>query len=458
MNIIKKKNIVFGLLAVFLVVVSGYYVFKSVQYQHQFLPGTTAAGVSIGDQSVEEANAALQDYYHEVVFTGIENDEPLFTFTVADIGSVEDFTQQLETLLEDQNPWSWPAKITTAAEEDTAEINGFVIDEEVLSQFLSSLSLEDSERISPENAKIQKTDSGFEILPEVSGNSIDSEKLTVLIKEAVQEGETEIELSQAYAVPTVFSDDAELQAKLAELESLADLSLTYHITGSTENVPSETLLAWLNIDEANEITVDQDGIRAYLQELSSQYSTHEKERQFETTSRGTVTVPSGTYGWTLDVARETEALAADILEGQNVDRTPRYNGSGYAENGDEFGNTYVEVDLEEQHMWFYKDGDLVLETDIISGKPATATPAGVFYVWNKERNATLVGEDYETPVDYWLPVNWTGVGIHDSPWQSNYGGDTHLTRGSHGCINTPPGVMEQLYEVIEVGTPVIIYG
>lgn len=108
-------------------------------------------------------------------------------------------------------------------------------------------------------------------------------------------------------------------------------------------------------------------------------------------------------------------------------------------------------------MWYYREGALVLETDVVTGKPATPTPAGVFSVWNKERNATLKGEDYATPVDHWMPIDWNGVGIHDSPWQPAYGGTLYQTVGSHGCINTPPAVMVQLYEKADLGTPVLVF-
>ena len=63
---------------------------------------------------------------------------------------------------------------------------------------------------------------------------------------------------------------------------------------------------------------------------------------------------------------------------------------------------------------------IVLETDIVSGHPMTPTPTGVFYIWNKEEDAVLEGynprteKDYESPVEYWMPVDWTGIGIHDS--------------------------------------------
>ena len=194
-----------------------------------------------------------------------------------------------------------------------------------------------------------------------------------------------------------------------------------------------------------------------METLSNKHSTYGKTRDFKSSKRGIVKVQPGTYGWTLDVARETESLSNDILLGENIERTPRYNGSGYSESGKEFENNYIEVDLASQHMWVYTNGQLLLETDVISGKPKTPTPIGAFYVWKKDRHATLTGEDYATPVDYWLPVDWDGVGIHDSPWQSNYGGNSYLTSGYHGCINTPPTIMSKIYNQIETGIPVVIY-
>ncbi|WP_314209360.1 L,D-transpeptidase, partial [Vagococcus salmoninarum] len=158
---------------------------------------------------------------------------------------------------------------------------------------------------------------------------------------------------------------------------------------------------------------------------------------------------------------ETEELYQAILAGQGVNRSPIIAGSASV-GSPLIGNTYVEVDLQNQHMYFYKNGDLVLDTDIVSGKPTTLTPPGVNYLWKKERNSILRGTNddgskYAEPVDYWMPIDWTGVGIHDSDWQPAYGGELWKTAGSHGCINTPPAVAAKLYEAIDVGTPVLVF-
>ena len=57
---------------------------------------------------------------------------------------------------------------------------------------------------------------------------------------------------------------------------------------------------------------------------------------------------------------------------------------------------------------------------------------------------------------FWLPFN-DQVGIHDSSWRTDYGGDIYLTSGSHGCVNTPYDAAEKIYNSVGIGDPVIVY-
>ena len=50
-----------------------------------------------------------------------------------------------------------------------------------------------------------------------------------------------------------------------------------------------------------------------------------------------------------------------------------------------------------------------------------------------------------------------GQGLHDASWQTNFGGDTYKTKGSHGCINLPPANAAKIYENVDKNTPVIVY-
>ena len=77
-------------------------------------------------------------------------------------------------------------------------------------------------------------------------------------------------------------------------------------------------------------------------------------------------------------------------------------------------------------------------------------------MYNKQKNRVLRGPNYRTPVKFWIPVRGA-IGIHDAKWRDEFGGDIYLTDGSHGCVNTPMDAVEKLYEMVEIGTPCVMY-
>ncbi len=122
------------------------------------------------------------------------------------------------------------------------------------------------------------------------------------------------------------------------------------------------------------------------------------------------------------------------------------------------GDTYVEVNLNAQHIWYIVDGDVYLESDCVTGNYGSAdTPEGFHEVNDKMSPCVLEAEDYRTEVTYWMPFIGGGWGLHDASWRSSFGGDIYKGDGSHGCVNLPYDVAEKLYHHIEVGTPVIVY-
>ena len=128
--------------------------------------------------------------------------------------------------------------------------------------------------------------------------------------------------------------------------------------------------------------------------------------------------------------------------------------------GDYVGKTYVEICIEDQHMWFYKNTILIESTDVVTGNyNSMDTPKGYHSVQNKASPCTLSGPGYTSYVDYWIAFIGSGYGIHDASWRSadEYGGNTYKGNGSHGCVNTPYDAVRNIYNNISVGTPVIVY-
>ena len=117
---------------------------------------------------------------------------------------------------------------------------------------------------------------------------------------------------------------------------------------------------------------------------------------------------------------------------------------------------HIEVSIGEQKLWYYKDGKLFLTSNIVSGqKYKHGTPTGRYRIQWKTTDTYLVGDDYKTHVNYWMPFNGA-VGLHDATWRGSFGGDIYKYNGSHGCVNLPYSVAQSIYWNAKVGTLVIV--
>ena len=152
-------------------------------------------------------------------------------------------------------------------------------------------------------------------------------------------------------------------------------------------------------------------------------------------------------------------LYSDTLrDGEEDVHIPKYTHEATFRGLNDIGDTYIEVDLSDQYMYYYKNGELILETDIVSGDipKGWTTPRGVFAINGKYTDTYLYGRDYIDFVSYWMPY-FRGYGLHDSDWRDEWGGDIYTYDGSHGCINMCKDSARTVYENIEIGTPVVVY-
>ena len=131
---------------------------------------------------------------------------------------------------------------------------------------------------------------------------------------------------------------------------------------------------------------------------------------------------------------------------------------------DDIGDTYLEVDLSAQTMWYYEKGKKKREMLIVSGVPNENrnTPGGVFKLFMQAKNYRLKdsnpdGSSWDTKVAYWNQLTFDGIGIHDATWQPYFGGELYKWNGSHGCINLLPSKAKEFYNLIEMNTPVFVY-
>ena len=448
-------------ISIILLLLAGLYVWQSLTYKNRFLPQTTIGDLNVSGLTVKEANKKLTDEYSDLSFTITNQNETLQTIKKTEFGFQPDFATELTKWQTKQNSWAWPLSYFSKTKHTLAQA---AFDEAQLDARSEALQAElttwSQQQTQTKNATLTRNDTGFSITPEVNGNSIDVTKAMDAIKQAVLDGKSTVDLAGFVEKPTILSTDEALQKELATIEKVTNIEAYYKINGQTLQIPNDLIAQWV-VYEDNHVNLDRTKVQQYVSELGANYNTSSNGSTFQSSLRGEVHIPAGTLSWTISTESETDALIADILAGEAFTRSPIAQGSA-STSTPLIGNTYIEVDLVNQHMWYYQDGSLALETDVVTGKPTTPTPPGVFYVWNKARDEVLRGFNddgtkYASPVKYWVPIDWTGVGIHDSDWQSAYGGQLWQTVGSHGCINTPPSVMAKLFDMIEVGTPVLVF-
>lgn len=434
------------------------YFLIGLSYQNVFFPGTIVNGINVSGLNPSEAFEAVNTAAGEYILILTEEDENTESVSGSSIGLCMADDSALKAILDSQNILTWG--LESFHDKNYSLVIGY--DEEELHAAVDSLScMDQSKWISPESAYITyEKDTGYQIMPETRGNEIIADALFEAISRAVCNLDESLSLADAgiYRLPKISSEDPSLQEQLSLLQSYSNMTVTYQFGSQTEVLDSDTISEWISVSKSGRRTIDREAVTGYVKELAKKHNTAYSPKTLETSYGETVTIKNGYYGWLIDKDAEVDALMAILREGKSVTKEPAYSMEAASHDGPDYGDTYVEINLTAQHLFYYKDGELVIESDFVSGNPSRGndTPGGAYSITYKERNATLKGQNYRTPVSYWMPFNGN-IGMHDSSWRSTFGGSIYKTNGSHGCINLPPKVAETIFENIEQGVPVLCY-
>lgn len=134
------------------------------------------------------------------------------------------------------------------------------------------------------------------------------------------------------------------------------------------------------------------------------------------------------------------------------------NGYGYMANScvNELAKKYVEVDIGDQKVYMYNNGELIVSSSTVTGKNSTPTRMGYFSIKSKSYDTYLRGPGYKSHVYYWMPFDG-GIGLHDALWRDDFGDAIYKNSGSHGCVNLPLDTAKTIYNNSEVGTKVLVH-
>ena len=451
-------SIVGGLLVIYLGI--------SAFFIGHFYINTTINGKDFSGKTVEDVEAYFKEQVQDYQLTLIEMDNATDVIDGSEISLEYEESSEIEDALKAQNPLLWVKAFFSRSSTDvTVSVN---YDQAALEEKIQTIQAVTNEQTEPVSAYPKFDGNSFVVEPEVYGTAVDMDVLSEKIAMAVTEFEPSLDLleEECYKLPKYTSDSPEVQAACDTMNEYCKASVTYTMTENV--VVDKTLIStWLSYDDNMQVTFNEDAVREWMREFGSTYDTVGTTRTITTPTGKTAEVSGGTYGWSIDEDTETQNLINSIKNGEVVTREPAYAQTAASHSVQDWGTTYLEVDLSTQHMWYIVNGSVALETDVVTGLPTAdrQTPAGVYYILYTERNATLKGETdpktgkpiYETPVAYWMPFTWQGHGFHDATWQPGFGGNLYQTLGSHGCVNMPLDQAGNLFNMLSAGTPVVIH-
>ena len=433
---------------------------------HRFVVGTIINGVPVSGMTTADAEAYIEGYFNGGYTLEIEDTEGVReAITDMSIGYTVDVTGDLEAILKEENDGG---RVSGPGVEHRYTVDAVLkYDEAALRALLENMAF--VKNASPtSDAYITPYEEGkaFSIVPEVQGTEIDIDKLMAAVKEALnsQTRLLKVENLDCYKTVQITSDNADLNQMCANLNRYKDINITYVFGDQQEILPGLEAVKWIDGVSGSTVQVNQQKVAEYVKYLADKYDTYGKPHTFTSTSGRQVSV-NGDYGWQINQAEEAVALTRMVQNGTNQTREPAYSRTAASRTGNDFGTTYVEVDMGLQHIYMYENGTLIAEAPIVTGNVSRGwtTPEGLYTLYYKERDRVLRGPkradgtySYESPVSYWMPFNG-GIGLHDANWRGKFGGEIYKNNGSHGCINIPPKTAAVIFEHAYKGIPILCF-
>ena len=457
----KKKKKLWKIIvaAVFTLLLIGYGVMTMLSYKY-FQANTVINGVDYSFRTPDSVQSEIDEKVAGYQIHVKLRDGEIF-IRPEDIGLLITTENDIRSIKQEQNPYLWFMGFFREEQKASYKIT---YDEDKLKSYLGSFSyFQKDKMIAPSNPIVEMASGKPVIKAGTDGTTFDVDKVIGLIKEMIPKMETELDVERAgcYLKAEYREDSPQVVECRARLERYTNLMLIYQYADINIQIKPNEIYEMLTLDtEDYYVVVSMKKVAAFVEKFAAKHDTFGTERIFKTHDGKKVKLTTDKIGWQIDQEEETKQLYRDISRFNSFIREPVFSNRAYAYtvDGSDIGTTYVEVDLTNQRAYFFKDGGLLLDCDIISGLPSRGndTPGGFYVLNGLYRDCILRGPGYASHVDYWMPFNG-GIGLHDASWQSKFGGELFKTRGSHGCVNLEYQMAQTVYEYGYKNMPVICY-
>ncbi len=454
------------------------------------------ASVDVGGMTADEAKKAIKTAVGKYKIS-VKLDDASFDMTAKDLGLKYNDKADLQELINAANKDKKPEKqvklfkMDKSDELETALVDSYITaktqsQSDATAQSDTDTDANDDEQkkaatdtqtfdirsIVPYRATIAyNADAGqFEGVDGVSGDAPVYDNAATNLTSAVKELKDKVELTSAtgYVDGEKAADSDLVKKALKEANAYLDVTVTCNFTpatgeAATETVGKDQIAQWLIVgNDGLSVSLDGENMATYCTELAKKHDVSKKKTgQFKTTGGSVINVPVTSSGQTVDGNKLYEAIAEAINNKKSATVEAVYSEVKEEETGEyvTYGGNYCEVDLTNQMVYVYKNGELVVSSQCVTGciSKGHGTPTGVYSIFSRDKDRYLRGDGYKSWVNFFIPFNG-GIGFHDASWRSSFGRNIYLYSGSHGCINMPYSAAKKLYENVTLDEKVIVYG
>ena len=439
------------------IILSVLYIGVSIYFSNHFGFKTYINGLNVSLKSYSEAQEIIQNEIKDYQIKILSRNNKIELLNMKDIefniGKIN-----FKDIKNKQNSFLW---IKYLIKDSKYTISNLInINEDSLQRQIDSLEIFNEKIVEPKSVEFTYENKEYHLKSEVYGNKLDKEKSKNIISQSIKLGLKEIDLDKlnCYENPKYTVDSEKTKETLVNLNKYVSTKIIYLFEENEEELDGDTINEWITISEDLDITIDNNKVKEYVKYLSKKYNTIGVKRNFKTSLGKVIEISGGYYGWKINSVAEEKMLIENIKLGAKLKKEPVYSQKALQRGESDIGDTYVEISIKNQYLWFYKDGKIVAQGDIVTGdiSKGRGTKSGVYMLNYKQENAILRGENYESKVTYWMPFNGN-VGIHDASWRYSFGGEIYKGNGSHGCVNAPSYLAKTIFKNIEEGTPIICY-
>ena len=357
------------LLYITLFIVLGIYFLGVFFFQTRYLPNTTVGNISCGLKDAKYVEDIISSQVSRYSLLVTDRKEKQFVIEGKEFDYKYVHLGEEQQILDNQNPFLWPIALFEPNTYDLSQSVSY--DEDQLEYIVTHMGLFKEDYIDqPVDAYIELEKDGYKIIPEVNGNAPITEQVKTEIFAAISEHKAELTLSDAcYEVPKIHTSSAKILDAASTLDKYLNAVVTYDIWDTYEVVfGKEQIMSAIRMDKDFQITLNTAVFDDFVyQKLARPYNTYADKREFKTTLGDTVTIGGGDYGWVVNKTKEAAELHNNILAGVPVTREPIWSQTARVGALNDIGDTYIEVDYSNQTLYYYKEGELVLQSKFVSG-------------------------------------------------------------------------------------------